>query len=204
VPASNPYKFNATVDAVRALSGHVRQDVFASRLGDARAVHLQFAATKAVTPKKPTWSRSSKSNSRACRRFAPSRRMEGARRAEDPPGGRAAVIVRGAGRASGAGQGIGRPCEKAGDSRRDLVLNAKDSIPGSIPFGRRRGNVFARERETRSVGQADLGAHRTETGGMTTHFWAVRRSGSPPIQITSRPRRWGAITPLRHPCSETQ
>src|SRR5216684_3713843 len=57
-------------------------------------------------------------------------------------------------------------------------LNGKDSIPGVHPLSVGVVGTYSRESANRVVGQADLVCFvGTETGGMTTHFWAVPKIG---------------------------
>jgi acetolactate synthase-1/2/3 large subunit len=57
---------------------------------------------------------------------------------------------------------------------------------------------YSRESANRVVAQADLVCFvGTETGGMTTHFWAVPRIGVPAIQIDIDPEALGRNYPLK-------
>ena len=63
-------------------------------------------------------------------------------------------------------------------------LNGKDSIPGTHPLSVGVVGTYSRESANRVVNRADLVCFiGTETGGMTTHFWAVPKIGTPAIQI---------------------
>ena len=63
-------------------------------------------------------------------------------------------------------------------------LNGKDSIPGNHPLCVGVVGSYSRESANRVVNKADLVCFiGTETGGMTTHFWAVPPIGTPAIQI---------------------
>jgi acetolactate synthase-1/2/3 large subunit len=63
-------------------------------------------------------------------------------------------------------------------------LNGKDNIPGNHPLSVGVAGTYSRESANRVVNRADLVCFiGTETGGMTTHFWAVPRIGTPAIQI---------------------
>jgi acetolactate synthase-1/2/3 large subunit len=63
-------------------------------------------------------------------------------------------------------------------------LNGKDSIPGHHPLSVGVVGTYSRESANRVVNRADLVCFiGTETGGMTTHFWAVPKIGTPAIQI---------------------
>jgi acetolactate synthase-1/2/3 large subunit len=57
---------------------------------------------------------------------------------------------------------------------------------------------YSRESANRAVNRADLVCFvGTETGGMTTHFWAVPAIGTPAIQIDIEPESLGRNYPLQ-------
>jgi acetolactate synthase-1/2/3 large subunit len=108
------------------------------------------------------------------------------------------VIVAGGGvRASGAraelvafAEALGIPVATS--------LNGKDSIPGSHPLSVGVVGSYSRESANRVVNSADLVCFiGTETGGMTTHFWAVPPIGTPAIQIDIEPEALGRNYPLQ-------
>src|SRR5207244_615841 len=75
-------------------------------------------------------------------------------------------------------------------------LNGKDSIPGSHPLSVGVVGTYSRESANRVVNRADLVCFvGSETGGMTTHFWAVPRIGTPTIQIDIDPEALGRNYP---------
>src|SRR3977135_3721818 len=77
-------------------------------------------------------------------------------------------------------------------------LNGKDSIPGVHPLSVGVCGTYSRESANRVVNQADLVCFvGTETGGMTTHFWAVPKIGVAAIQIDSDPEALGRNYPLK-------
>jgi acetolactate synthase-1/2/3 large subunit len=77
-------------------------------------------------------------------------------------------------------------------------LNGKDSIPGTNPFSVGVVGSYSRESANRAVNRADLVCFiGTETGGMTTHFWAVPAIGTPAIQIDIEPESLGRNYPLQ-------
>ena len=56
---------------------------------------------------------------------------------------------------------------------------------------------YSRESANRAVNRADLVCFiGSETGGMTTHFWAVPKIGTPAIQIDIEPESLGRNYPL--------
>jgi acetolactate synthase-1/2/3 large subunit len=77
-------------------------------------------------------------------------------------------------------------------------LNAKDCIPGSHHLSVGVVGSYSRESANRVVSEADLVCFiGTETGGMTTHFWAVPKIGVPAIQIDIEPEALGRNYPLQ-------
>ena len=77
-------------------------------------------------------------------------------------------------------------------------LNGKDSIPGVHPLSVGVVGSYSRESANRVVSKADLVCFiGTETGGMTTHFWAVPKIGIPAIQIDIEPEALGRNYPLQ-------
>ena len=76
-------------------------------------------------------------------------------------------------------------------------LNGKDSIPGNHPLSVGVVGSYSRESANRVVNKADLVCFiGSETGGMTTHFWAVPPIGTPAIQIDINPEALGRNYPL--------
>src|SRR3977135_2365000 len=108
------------------------------------------------------------------------------------------VIVAGGGvRASGAGRDLVALAEKLSIPVA-TSLNGKDSIPGVHPLSVGVVGTYSRESANRVVAQADLVCFiGTETGGMTTHFWAVPKIGVAAIQIDSDPEALGRNYPLK-------
>jgi acetolactate synthase-1/2/3 large subunit len=77
-------------------------------------------------------------------------------------------------------------------------LNGKDSIPGNHPLSVGVVGSYSRETANRIVADADLVCFvGTETGGMTTHFWAVPKIGVPAIQIDINAEALGRNYPLQ-------
>src|SRR5258708_8151650 len=108
------------------------------------------------------------------------------------------VIVAGGGvRASGAAGDLVALAEKLSIPVA-TSLNGKDSIPGMHPLSVGVVGTYSRESANRVVGQADLVCFiGTETGGMTTHFWAVPKIGVRAIQIDVDPEALGRNYPLK-------
>jgi acetolactate synthase-1/2/3 large subunit len=77
-------------------------------------------------------------------------------------------------------------------------LNGKDTIAGNHPLAVGVVGSYSRESANRVVNRADLVCFiGTETGGMTTHFWAVPPIGTPAIQIDIEAEALGRNYPLR-------
>ena len=76
-------------------------------------------------------------------------------------------------------------------------LNGKDTIPGNHPLCVGVVGTYSRESANRIVNRADLVFFvGSETGGMTTHFWAVPPIGTPAIGIDIDPEALGRNYPL--------
>ena len=108
------------------------------------------------------------------------------------------IIVAGGGvRASGAGRELVALAE-ALQIPVATSLNGKDFIPGMHPLSVGVVGSYSRESANRAVNRADLVCFiGTETGGMTTHFWAVPKIGTPAIQIDIEPESLGRNYPLQ-------
>jgi acetolactate synthase-1/2/3 large subunit len=77
-------------------------------------------------------------------------------------------------------------------------LNGKDSIPGTHPLSCGVVGTYSRESANKVVNAADLICFvGSTTGGMTTHFWAVPKIGTPAIQIDINPEALGVNYPLQ-------
>jgi acetolactate synthase-1/2/3 large subunit len=107
------------------------------------------------------------------------------------------VIVAGGGvRASGAGSELVELAE-ALQIPVATSLNGKECISGNHPLSVGVVGSYSRESANRVVGAADLVCFiGTETGGMTTHFWAVPKIGTPAVQIDINPEALGRNYPL--------
>jgi acetolactate synthase-1/2/3 large subunit len=200
VPAFEPVtKFNATVDDVTRFPDMVRQAFRVAVSGSPGPVHLQFRGNEGqidaeeaeleplveplfarVPPFRPEPDRNSVMAA-----------LKHLQEAERP------VIVAGGGvRASGAAvelvalaQALQIPVATS--------LNGKDSIPGNHPLSVGVVGSYSRESANRVVNRTDLVCFvGSETGGMTTHFWAVPKIGTPAIQIDIDPEALGRNYPL--------
>jgi acetolactate synthase-1/2/3 large subunit len=108
------------------------------------------------------------------------------------------VIVAGGGvRASGAAPELVSLAERLAIPVA-TSLNGKDAIPGTHPLSVGVVGSYSRESANRVVAQADAVCFiGTETGGMTTHFWAVPRIGVPAVQVDIEPEALGRNYPLK-------
>lgn len=193
-------KFNATVDDVTRIPDMLRTAFRVATSGTPGPVHLQFrgnegqldgeegemeAIVDTMFAKVPPF------------RSAPDeehvrKALDILQKAERP------VIVAGGGvRASGAAAELVALAEKL-QIPVATSLNGKDSIPGTHPLSVGVVGSYSRETANRTVNQADLVLYvGSETGGMTTHFWAVPKIGTPAIQIDIDPEALGRNYPLQ-------
>jgi acetolactate synthase I/II/III large subunit len=200
VPAFEPVtKFNATIDDVSRFPDMVRQAFRVATSGTPGPVHLQFRGNEGQIDIEEA-----ELEPLVEEQFA---RVPPFRPAPDPVQVRAAltllenaerpVIVAGGGvRASQAGAELVALAEVL-QIPVATSLNGKDSIPGNHPLSVGVVGSYSRESANRVVGQADLVCFiGSETGGMTTHFWAVPKIGIPSIQIDINPEALGRNYPL--------
>ena len=201
VPAFEPVtKFNATVDDVARFPDMVRQAFRVATTGTPGPVHLQFRGNEGQVDGEeaemeplvePQFSRVPAFRPEADRTSVLAALMV-LQQAERP------VIVAGGGvRASGAGPELVALAE-ALQIPVATSLNGKDTIPGTHPLSVGVVGTYSRESANRVVNRADLVCFiGTETGGMTTHFWAVPAIGTPAIQIDIDPEALGRNYPLQ-------
>ncbi len=200
MPAFEPVtKFNATVDDVARFPDMVRQAFRAAVTGCPGPVHLQFRGNEGQID-----AEEADMEPLVEPQFA---RVPPFRPEPDETSLRAAltilqdaarpVIVAGGGvRASGAASELVALAE-ALQIPVATSLNGKDAIPGNHPLSVGVVGTYSRESANRVVNAADLAAFiGTETGGMTTHFWAVPKIGTPAIQIDIDPEALGRNYPL--------
>ena len=201
MPAFEPVtKFNATVDDVARFPDMVRAAFRAATTGTPGPVHLQFRGNEGqvdadeaemeplcepqfarVPPYRPEPDQASV--------LAALKVLQESARP---------VIVAGGGvRASGAARELVALAE-ALQIPIATSLNGKDTIPGNHPLCVGVVGTYSRESANRVVNEADLVCFiGTETGGMTTHFWAVPKIGTPAIQIDIDPEAIGRNYPLQ-------
>jgi acetolactate synthase I/II/III large subunit len=201
MPAFEPVtKFNATVDDVSRFPDMLRQAFRTAVTGCPGPVHLQFRGNEGQIDAEdadmeplvePQFAR--------VPAFRPEPDAESVRAAlKILQDANCPVIVAGGGvRASGAGAELVALAE-ALQIPVATSLNGKDSIPGNHPLAVGVTGTYSRESANRVINAADLVCFiGTETGGMTTHFWAVPKIGTPAIQIDIAPEALGRNYPLR-------
>src|SRR4249919_564739 len=201
VPAFEPVtKMNVTIDDVARIPDMVRQAFRTATTGAPGPVHLQFRGNEGqVDLEEAEMDGLVEAQFSRVPPFRPEPEaahvkaaLELLQKAERP------IIVAGGGaRASGAGKELVALAE-ALQIPIATSLNGKDIIPGIHPLSVGVVGSYSRESANRAVNSADLVCFvGTETGGMTTHFWAVPKIGSPAIQIDIEPETLGRNYPLR-------
>ena len=201
VPAFEPVtKLNATVDSVDRFPDMVRQAFRVAVSGCPGPVHLQFKGNEGQIDLEET-------NATALTEdlfasippFRPvpddasvKKALNLLEQAERP------IIVAGGGvRLSGAGAELIALAERL-NIPVATSLNSKDQIPGTHPLAVGVVGTYSRESANRAVNEADLVCFvGSETGSMTTHFWAVPVIGTPAIQIDIEPQSLGRNYPLQ-------
>jgi acetolactate synthase-1/2/3 large subunit len=200
MPAFEPVtKFNATVDDVARFPDMVRQAFRVAVSGTPGPVHLQFRGNEGQIDAEeaemeplcePQFSRVPP--------FRPEPDQASVRAALNTlQAAERPVIVAGGGvRASGAQAELVALAE-ALQIPVATSLNGKDTIPGAHALSVGVVGTYSRESANRVVNRADLVCFiGSETGGMTTHFWAVPPIGTPAIQIDINPEALGRNYPL--------
>jgi len=201
MPAFEPVtKWNATVDAVERFPDMLRQAFRVAVSGTPGPVHLQFRGNEGqIDAEEAEMEALAEPLFARVPPFRPEPQEDSVRAllsileaAERP------VIVAGGGvRASGAGAELVALAEKLGVPVA-TSLNGKDTMPGRHPLSVGVVGSYCRESANRVVGEASLVAFvGTETGGMTTHFWAVPKIGTPAVQIDIEAEALGRNYPLQ-------
>src|SRR3954469_2111027 len=200
VPAFEPVtKFNATIDAVERFPDLLRQAFRVAVSGAPGPVHLQFRGNEGQID-----TEEAELDALCEERFArvPPFRPEPDRQSVEAAlklleaAQRPVLVAGGGGRASQAGGQLVALAEKLSIPVA-TSLNGKDSIPGTHPLSVGVVGTYSRESANRVVNRADLVCFiGTETGSMTSHFWAVPKIGTPAIQIDINPEAIGRNYPL--------
>jgi acetolactate synthase-1/2/3 large subunit len=195
VPAFEPVtKFNATIDDIARAPDMLRQAFRVATTGAPGPVHLQFRGNEGqIDLEEAEMEPLVETQFAQVPPFRPEPQAEHVaaalallQQAERP------IFVAGGGvRASGAGRELVALAE-ALQIPVATSLNGKDSIPGTHPLSVGVVGSYSRESANRAVCAADIVCFiGTETGGMTTHFWAVPKIGTPAIQIDLEPESLG-------------
>ncbi|MEI7806768.1 MAG: thiamine pyrophosphate-binding protein [Hyphomicrobiales bacterium] len=201
VPAFEPVtKMNVTVDDVSRFPDMVRQAFRVAVSGTPGPVHLQFRGNEGqVDQEEAEMEALVETQFALVPPFRPEPEaahvkaaLELLQSAEKP------IIVAGGGvRASGAARELVALAE-ALQIPVATSLNGKDCIPGSHPLSVGVVGSYSRGSANRAVAQADLVCFiGSETGGMTTHFWAVPKIGVAAVQIDIDAEALGRNYPLQ-------
>jgi acetolactate synthase I/II/III large subunit len=200
MPAFEPVtKFNATVDDVARFPDMVRQAFRTAVTGCPGPVHLQFRGNEGqIDAEEADMEPLVEPQFARAPAFRPQPEEASVRAAlKILQDAKRPVIVAGGGvRASGAAGELVALAE-ALQIPVATSLNGKDAIPGNHPLAVGVVGTYSRESANRVVNAADLVCFiGTETGGMTTHFWAVPKIGTAAIQIDIEPEALGRNYPL--------
>jgi acetolactate synthase-1/2/3 large subunit len=201
VPAFEPVtKFNATVDDVARIPDLLRQAFRVATSGAPGPVHLQFRGNEGqLDVEEAEMDPLVEAQFAHVPPFRPEPEAAHVKAALDllQKAERPIFVVGGGVRASGAGRELVALAE-ALQIPVATSLNGKDCIPGTNPLSVGVVGSYSRESANRAVNRADLVCFiGSETGGMTTHFWAVPKIGTPAIQIDIEPESLGRNYPLQ-------
>jgi acetolactate synthase-1/2/3 large subunit len=193
-------KMNVTIDDVSRIPDMIRQAFRTAVSGTPGPVHLQFRGNEGQLDLDEAEMEAVVEEQFArVPPFRPEPQSEHVKRALDIlQKAEKPVIVAGGGvRASGAGRELVALAE-ALQIPVATSLNGKDVIPGTHPLSVGVVGSYSRESANRCVAAADLVCFiGSETGGMTTHFWAVPKIGVPAIQIDIDAESLGRNYPLQ-------
>jgi acetolactate synthase-1/2/3 large subunit len=200
MPAFEPVtKFNATVDDVTRFPDMVRQAFRSAVSGTPGPVHLQFRGNEGqIDVEEADLEPLVEATFARVPPFRPEPDRESVQGAVKllQDAARPVIVAGGGVRASGAAAALVALAE-ALQIPVATSLNGKDSIPGNHPLSVGVVGSYSRESANRIVNGADLVCFvGTETGGMTTHFWAVPKIGTPAIQIDIDAEALGRNYPL--------
>jgi acetolactate synthase-1/2/3 large subunit len=201
VPAFEPVtKFNATIDEVARIPDMVRQAFRVATSGTPGPVHLQFRGNEGqLDVEEAEMEALVEAQFARVPPFRPEPEAAHVKAALDllQKAERPIFVVGGGARASGAGPEL-VALAQALQIPVATSLNGKDCIPGTHPLSVGVVGSYSRESANRAVDLADLVCFiGSESGGMTTHFWAVPKIGTPAIQIDIEPESLGRNYPLQ-------
>ncbi|MFI4960713.1 MAG: thiamine pyrophosphate-binding protein [Hyphomicrobiales bacterium] len=201
VPAFEPVtKFNATIDEVARIPDMMRQAFRVATSGVPGPVHLQFRGNEGqLDLEEAEMEALVETQFARVPPFRPEPEAAHVKAALDllQKAERPIFVVGGGARASGAGPEL-VALAQALQIPVATSLNGKDCIPGTHPLSVGVVGSYSRESANRAVNLADLVCFiGSESGGMTTHFWAVPKIGTPAIQIDIEPESLGRNYPLQ-------
>ena len=201
VPAFEPVtKFNATIDEVARIPDMVRQAFRVATSGAPGPVHLQFRGNEGqIDLEEAELEALVETQFARVPPFRPEPEAAHMKAALDllQKAERPIFVVGGGARASAAGRELVALAE-ALQIPIATSLNGKDCILGTHPLSVGVVGSYSRESANRAVNLADLVCFiGSESGGMTTHFWAVPKIGTPAIQIDIEPESLGRNYPLQ-------
>jgi acetolactate synthase I/II/III large subunit len=201
VPAFEPVtKFNATIDEVARIPDMVRQAFRVATSGAPGPVHLQFRGNEGqIDLEEAELEALVETQFARVPPFRPEPEAAHMKAALDllQKAERPIFVVGGGTRASAAGRELVALAE-ALQIPIATSLNGKDCILGTHPLSVGVVGSYSRESANRAVNLADLVCFiGSESGGMTTHFWAVPKIGTPAIQIDIEPESLGRNYPLQ-------
>ena len=201
VPAFEPVtKMNVTIDDVSRIPDMVRQAFRTATSGTPGPVHLQFRGNEGqVDLDEAEMETLVEEQFARVPPFRPEPEAQHVKRALDilQQAERPVIVAGGGVRASGAARELVALAE-ALQIPVATSLNGKDVIAGIHPLSVGVVGSYSRESANRCVAAADLVCFiGTETGGMTTHFWAVPKVGVDAIQIDIEPEALGRNYPLK-------
>jgi acetolactate synthase-1/2/3 large subunit len=201
VPAFEPVtKFNATIDEVARIPDMMRQAFRVATSGVPGPVHLQFRGNEGqLDLEEAEMEALVETQFARVPPFRPEPEAAHVKAALDllQKAERPIFVVGGGARASGAGPEL-VALAQALQIPVATSLNGKDCIPGTHPLSVGVVGSYSRESANRAVNLADLVCFiGSESGGMTTHFWAVPKIGTPTIQIDIEPESLGRNYPLQ-------
>jgi acetolactate synthase-1/2/3 large subunit len=187
MPAFEPVtKFNATVDDVSRFPDMVRQAFRVAVSGTPGPVHLQFRGNEGqIDAEEAEMEPLTEPLFSHVPPFRPEPEAASVRAALEclEQAARPVIVAGGGVRASGAQADLVALAE-ALQIPVATSLNGKDAIPGNHPLSVGVVGTYSRESANKVVNAADLICFiGTDTGGMTTHFWAVPKIGTPNVQI---------------------
>ncbi len=192
-------KFNATVDDAARIPDMLRQAFRVATSGAPGPVHLQFRGNEGqVDLDEAEMDGIVEAQFSRVPPFRPEPEAAHVKAALDllQKAERPIFVAGGGVRASGAGRELTSLAE-ALQIPVATSLNGKDSIPGTHPLSVGVVGTYSRESANRAVNRADLVCFiGSETGGMTTHFWAVPKIGTAAMQIDIDPQALGRNYPL--------